>query len=77
MLPSPEFLFNVLRSFLFSGLALAIELSLGLFIALRLPREGKIAFILLVMMVLPLLTQNLVVGYLLKVFLLPKVGLHT
>ncbi len=77
MLSSPEFLFNVLRSFAFSFLVLSIELSLGLFIALRLPREGKLASVLMVLIVLPLLTPNLVVGYLFKALSLPHVGLLT
>ena len=77
MLSSNEFLSNVLRSLAFSGLALAIEIPLGLFIALRLPREGKLASVLLVSMVLPLLTPNLVVGYLFKALSLPQVGLLT
>ena len=77
MLSSNEFLSNVLRSLAFSGLALAIELPLGLFIALRLPRKGKLASVLVVSMVLPLLTPNLVVGYLFKALSLPQVGLLT
>ena len=77
MLSSSEFLSNVLRSLTFSGLALAIELPLGLFIALRLPREGKLASVLVVSMVLPLLTPNLVVGYLFRALSLPQVGLLT
>ena len=77
MLSSPEFFFNVLRSFAFSGLALAVELPLGLLIAIRLPLNGKLASILLVLMVLPLLTPNLVVGYLFKALALPQVGLLT
>ena len=77
MLSSPEFIFSVLRSFVFSGLALAFEMPLGLLIALRLPRDGKLASTLVVLMVLPLLTPNLVVGYLFKALALPQVGLLT
>ncbi len=77
MLSSHEFLSNVMRSLAFSSLALAIEIPLGLFIALRLPREGKLASVLLVLMVLPLLTPNLVVGYLFKALSLPQVGFLT
>ncbi len=67
----------MLRRLAFSGLALAFELPLGLFIALRLPHEGKLASVLLVSMVLPLLTPNLVVGYLFKALSLPQLGFLT
>ena len=77
MLSSSDFLSNVLRSLTFSALALAIELPLGLFIALRLPREGKLTSVLVISKVLPLLTPNLVVGYLFKALSLPHVGLLT
>ena len=71
---SPDFQQNVLRSLLFSGLALAVDLPLGLLVALRLPREGKLTSVLVVLMVLPLLTPNIVVAYLFKALSLPAVG---
>ena len=74
---SSDFQNNLGRSLAFSSLALAIELPLGLLIALRLPRKGKLLSALVVLMVLPLLTPNIVVGYLFKALSLPKTGLLT
>ena len=74
---SSDFQNNLLRSFGFSILALTLELPLGLFIALRLPRKGKLLSALVVLMVLPLLTPNIVVGYLFKALSLPNTGLLT
>jgi glycerol transport system permease protein len=71
---SPDFQFNVLRSFAYSCIVLAVEMPLGIFIAVRLPREGKLTSILVVLMVLPLLTPNIVVTYLFKALSLPLVG---
>ena len=73
-LQSPDFQFNVLRSFVFSCLALSVEMPLGLFVALHLPREGKLTSVLVVLMVLPLLTPNIVVAYLFKALSLPVFG---
>ncbi len=72
-----DFPSNVLRSLMFSCFALAVEMPLGLWVALRLPREGKVASVLVVLMVLPLLMPNIVVGYLFKALSLPGVGLYT
>jgi glycerol transport system permease protein len=74
---SSDFPHNVVRSLLFSCLVLVIEMPLGLWVALRLPREGRLASVLVVLMVLPLLTPNIVVGYLFKALSLPQVGLLT
>ena len=74
---SSDFQNNLIRSFGFSILALTLELPLGLFIALRLPRKGKLLSALVVLMVLPLLTPNIVVGYLFKALSLPNTGLLT
>lgn len=71
---SSGFIFDALRSLAFSCLTLAIELPLGLFVALRLPREGRMSSIIVVLMVLPLLTPNIVVAYLFKALSLPLVG---
>ncbi|MEP6827439.1 MAG: sugar ABC transporter permease [Aestuariivirga sp.] len=74
---SSDFQNNLLRSFGFSALALAIEIPLGLFVALKLPPKGKLLSVLLVLLVLPLLTPNIVVGYLFKALSLPNTGLLT
>jgi glycerol transport system permease protein len=77
VLASPDFQWALLRSLSFSLLALAVQLPLGLYIALKLPRQGKLASTLVVLMALPLLTPTIVVGYLFKVLSLPNAGLLT
>jgi glycerol transport system permease protein len=77
VLASPEFQWALLRSLGFSILALSIQLPLGVLVALRLPRSGWLASVLVVVMALPLLTPSLVVGYLWKVMALPDVGVFT
>jgi glycerol transport system permease protein len=74
---SREFQWALLRSVSFSILALAFQIPLGLWIALRLPREGRLVAVLVVLMAIPLLTPSLVVGYLWKVLALPETGLLT
>jgi glycerol transport system permease protein len=74
---SPDFQWALLRSLGFSLAVLLIEIPLGLYIALRLPREGRLAALLIVLMAIPLLTPSLVVGYLWKVLSLPQIGLLT
>jgi glycerol transport system permease protein len=77
VLASRDFQWALLRSLSFSLLALAVQIPLGLWIALRLPRSGQLASVLVVLMAVPLLTPTLVVGYLWKVMSLPKTGLLT
>jgi glycerol transport system permease protein len=77
VLTSSDFHWALLRSLGFSLLALAVQLPLGLYIALRLPRSGILASTLVVLMAIPLLTPSLVVGYLWKVLALPQTGLLT
>jgi glycerol transport system permease protein len=77
VLASRDFQWALLRSLSFSLLALAVQIPLGLWIALRLPRSGGLASTLVVLMAVPLLTPTLVVGYLWKVMSLPKTGLLT
>lgn len=77
VITSPEFQWALLRSLLFSVLALLVQIPLGLWVALRLPKTGKLASVLVVVMAVPLLTPALVVGYLWKVLALPQSGLLT
>jgi glycerol transport system permease protein len=77
VLLSRDFQWALFRSLGFSLSALLIEIPLGLFIALRMPREGRLAAVLIVLMAIPLLTPTLVVGYLWKVLSLPQTGLLT
>jgi glycerol transport system permease protein len=74
---SPEFQWALLRSSLFSLLTLLVQIPLGLWVALRLPKTGRVASVLVVVMAVPLLTPALVVGYLWKVMSLPQTGLLT
>jgi glycerol transport system permease protein len=75
ILLSPEFHGAALRSLGFSLLLLAIEIPLGLFIALRLPAKGFLAALYTVLLAIPLLTPSIVVGYLWKILVAPKAGL--
>jgi glycerol transport system permease protein len=77
VLTSSDFHWAMLRSLGFSLLALVIQIPLGLYIALRMPRPGMLASVLVVLMAIPLLTPTLVVGYLWKVLALPNTGLLT
>ncbi len=75
LLTSATFWAAVFRSACFSVLVLAIEIPLGIFIALRMPPKGWLANLLIVIAAIPLLTPFIVVGYLWKALILPKAGL--
>lgn len=75
LLATPEFHYSFLRSIGFALLALAIQIPLGLYIALRMPAKGLLYSVLVVLMAIPLLAPSIVVGYLWKVLLMPKAGL--
>jgi glycerol transport system permease protein len=75
LLSSGAFWLALLRSFCFSALVLAIEIPLGIFIALRMPPKGKLASLLIVLMAIPLLVPFIVVGFLWKSLIIPKAGL--
>ncbi len=63
------------RNLLFSGIILAIEIPLGIFIALKMPRSGIGVPICLVTMALPLLVPWNVVGTIWQVFGRSDIGL--
>ncbi|PHQ99080.1 MAG: ABC transporter permease [Marinosulfonomonas sp.] len=63
------------RQFLFTGLILAIEIPLGIMIALAMPKEGFWVSICLVLMALPMLIPWNVVGAMWNIFTLPDIGL--
>ncbi len=67
------------RQLMFSGLVLAIEVPLGIFIALSMPKKGWGASICLVLMALPLLIPWNVVGTIWQIFAREDIGLlgHT
>ncbi len=75
ILVSSEFHAALARSLGFSALALAIEVPLGIFIALRMPTRGALAAVYIVLMTIPLLTPSIVVGYLWTALTLPNAGL--
>jgi glycerol transport system permease protein len=63
------------RQLMFTGIILAIEIPLGVAIALTMPREGRWVPVCLVMMALPLLIPWNVVGAMWNIFALPDIGL--
>jgi glycerol transport system permease protein len=63
------------RQFLFTGTILAIEIPLGVAIALAMPRKGPWVSVCLVLMALPLLIPWNVVGAIWNIFALPSYGL--
>ncbi len=75
VLASREFHAALLRSFGFALLMLAIQIPLGLYIALRMPATGVLSALYIVLMAIPLLTPSVVVGYLWKVLTTPTAGL--
>ena len=75
VLNSPRFHDALLRQMLFTGIILAIEVPLGLIIALAMPRKGFWVSVCLVLMALPLLIPWNVVGAMWNIFALPEIGL--
>ncbi len=75
VLSSQEFVTTLFRSIGFSAMVLAIEIPLGIYIALRLPAKGILSNIYIVLIAIPLLTPTLVVGYIWKILVLPHAGL--
>lgn len=67
------------RQLMFSGIVLAIEVPLGIFIALSMPKKGWAASVCLVLMALPLLIPWNVVGTIWQIFAREDIGLlgHT
>ena len=68
-----------MRQIVFTGVILAIEIPLGVAIALTMPRSGPWVSVCLVLMALPLLIPWNVVGAMWNIFALPEIGLlgHT
>jgi glycerol transport system permease protein len=75
VLHSERFHAALLRQLLFTGIVLAIEIPLGLAIALAMPRRGPWVSVCLVFMALPLLIPWNVVGAMWNIFALPDIGL--
>ena len=75
VLNSPRFWDALGRQLLFSGIILAIEIPLGVCVALAMPRKGPWVSVCLVLMALPLLIPWNVVGSMWNIFTLPDIGL--
>jgi len=63
------------RQFLYTAIILAIEIPLGVIVALAMPRKGPWVSVCLVLMALPLLIPWNVVGAMWNIFALPDIGL--
>ncbi|MEM6637202.1 MAG: sugar ABC transporter permease [Pseudomonadota bacterium] len=63
------------RQFMFTAIILAIEVPLGIIIALSMPRQGFWVPVCLVLMALPMLIPWNVVGAMWNIFALPKIGM--
>jgi glycerol transport system permease protein len=79
LLHSPRFWEALARNLIFSGIVLAIQVPLGIFIALNMPKRGWGVPVCLVLMALPLLIPWNVVGTIWQVFGRVDIGLlgHT
>ncbi len=75
ILNSSRFRDALLRQILFTAIVLAIEIPLGLAIALAMPRRGPWVSVCLVLMALPLLIPWNVVGAMWNIMALPEIGL--
>jgi len=74
VLHSERFHAALLRQIVFTAIILAIEMPLGLAIALAMPRKGPWVSVCLVLMALPLLIPWNVVGAMWNIFALPDIG---
>jgi glycerol transport system permease protein len=72
---NPRFHDSLARQFFFTFTILAIEIPLGVIIALAMPRKGVWVSVCLVLMALPLLIPWNVVGAMWNIFALPEIGL--
>ena len=72
---SSDFLDSLMRSFLFSFLALSIQIPLGLLIAKKIPKSGFFASTIIVLIVVPLLIPKIVIGHIWSFLTIPQIGL--
>ena len=75
LLRSSRFQDSLARQLSFTGTILAIQIPLGVVIALAMPRKGPWVSVCLVLMALPLLIPWNVVGAMWNIFALPEIGL--
>lgn len=74
VLHSKEFYHTLLRTFAFSILVLTIEIPLGIFIALSLPRKGKHVPFYIIAIAIPLMIPWVVVGLMWLLIIHPQWG---
>ena len=74
-LRDPRFIDALLRQVLFSGLVLAVEVPLGIWIARGIPRQGRWTAAFLILLAIPLLIPWNVVGTIWQIFARPDIGL--
>ena len=72
---SSDFLDSLIRSFLFSFLALSIQIPLGLLIAKKIPKSGFLSGAIIVLIVVPLLIPKIVIGHIWSFLTIPQIGL--
>ena len=75
VLRSERFHASLMRQLMFTFMILAIEVPLGIAVALAMPRRGPWVSVCLVLMALPLLIPWNVVGAMWNIFALPDIGL--
>ena len=75
VLSSAEFYQAFLRSLCFSLIILSVQIPLGMYIALKMPKKGMLTAVYLVLLAIPMLTPTIVVGYLWKVMIQAETGL--
>jgi len=75
VLHSDRFHASLLRQLVFTSIILAIEVPLGVAVALAMPHRGVWVSVCLVLMALPLLIPWNVVGAMWNIFALPEIGL--
>ena len=74
VLSSKEFYNTLLRTFAFSTIVMAIEVPLGIFIALSLPRKGKSVPFYIIAIAIPLMIPWVVVGLMWLLIIHPQWG---
>ncbi len=74
-LRDPRFIDALQRQMLFSGLVLATQVPLGIWIARTIPRQGARAALFLILLAIPLLIPWNVVGTIWQIFARPDIGL--
>ena len=75
VLTDPDFLGALKRQFIFSFSVLLVQIPLGIWIAMHLPKKGKVVGLCLVLLGIPLLIPHTVVGLLWRIMTVYQVGI--